>query len=155
MFPSPTLGPRFPRRWFAITACVAFGLFAGCTNFDRTVTPGRDPAALREVFVITNLNDNHGLARRIAAALRARGLRADSGPPTLQPASAEAVVHYQDRWAWDFGDHLVYLRLTLSDPGELQPYATATRQRNIARSTDLELAVPELVAELLAPVAKK
>ncbi|MBC8008801.1 MAG: hypothetical protein H7067_01730 [Burkholderiales bacterium] len=127
----------------------------GCTSVERTVAPGRDPAVLREVFVVTNFNDNHGLARRIAAALREKGLSAEHGPLTLLPKSAEAVVHYQDRWAWDFGEHLVYLQLSLSDPGELRPYATATRSKHIERSTDLAVVVPELVAELLAPVGKK
>ncbi len=128
---------------------------AGCAHLDRTVVAGRDPAALREVFVESNLNDNHGLARRITEALRARGLKAESGPLTLLPESAEAVVNYQDRWAWDFGEHLIYFRLTLSDPGSRQPYATATRSHHVARSTDLDAVVPGLVAELLAPVSKK
>lgn len=128
---------------------------AGCASIDRTVASGRDPGALREVFVETNLNDNRGLARRITEALRARGLKAESGPLTLLPKSAEAVVNYQDRWAWDFGEHMIFFRLTLRDPGLQQPYATATRSRHVARSTDLEAVVPELVAELLAPVVKK
>lgn len=130
-------------------------LVAGCTSLDRTVNAGRDPATLKEVFVAENLNDNHGLARRITAALRASGLRAETGPLTLLPKSAQAVVNYHDRWAWDFGDHMVYLRLTLSDPGELHPYATATRQRNIANSTDLNVAIPELVAELFGPLPER
>ena len=133
-----------------LALALAFTL-AACSSLQRTVTPGRDPAALREVFVATNLNDNHGLGRRLAAAFRARGLRAESGPLTLLPKSAEAVVSYQDRWAWDFGNHMVYLRLSLHDPGELQPFATATRQRNIAKSTNLDEVIPAVVAELLAP----
>ena len=134
---------------------LCLGLLAGCTSLERSVAPGRDPAALREVFVASNLNDNHGLARRIAAALRTRGLRAEAGPMTMMPDSAEAVLNYHDRWAWDFGEHLIHLSLTLSDPGELRPYATATRQRNVARSTNLDEVIPELVAELLAPSAPK
>jgi hypothetical protein len=144
------------RRAFAFPlglVAVLSWAFVGCTSVERTVTTGRDPAALTEVFIATNLNDNHGLARHLTAALRARGLRAEAGPLTLLPKSAQAVVNYEDRWAWDFGNHLVYLRLTLSDPGELHPYATATRQRHIAHSTDLHVVIPALVAELLAPSA--
>ena len=145
---------RLFRVLFLSCFALCLGLFAGCTSLERSVAPGRDPAALHEVFVATNLNDNHGLARRIAAALRARGLRAEAGPLTMLPEGAEAVVHYQDNWAWDFGEHLIHLSLTLSDRGELRPYATATRQRYIARSTNLDEVIPELVAELLAPVPK-
>lgn len=128
---------------------------AGCTSLARTVAPDRDPSALKEVFVATNLNDNHQLARRIAAAIEARGLKAGSGPLTLLPESAQAVVHYQDRWAWDFGEHMVYLQITLSDPGEVRPYATAWRRKNIENSTDLDAVVPAVVAKLLAPVSEK
>ncbi|MCX6939070.1 MAG: hypothetical protein NTU80_14485 [Verrucomicrobia bacterium] len=126
----------------------------GCTSLKRTVKPDRNPAALQEIFVAANLNDNHGVARHLAIALRARGLRASSGPLTMLPASAQAVLSYDDRWSWDFGEHMTYLRLDLHDPGELQPYATATRTRFIARSTNLDLELPPLVAELLAPVKK-
>lgn len=128
---------------------------AACTSLDRSVSPGRDPAALREIFVAVNLNDNHGLARHLVAGLRSRGLRAESGPLTLLPASAEAVLHYDDRWSWDFGEHMTYLRLGLHDPGEVRPYATATRTRFVARSTNLAEALPPLLDELLAPAGKK
>ncbi len=127
-------------------------LFAtGCTHLDRTVHAGRDPAKLEEIFVARNLSDNHRLAERIAAALRARGLRAESGPLTLLPATAAAVLHYEDRWAWDFGEHMTHLRLDLHDPGEKRPYASAWRTRHVANSTDLDAVVAQVVAELLRP----
>lgn len=141
---------RFSRRIFlAIT--VAW-LFAGCTHVERTVTQGRDPAALTEIFVAENLADNHRLAKHIAAALRARGLVAESGPLTMQPGSAQAVLHYEDRWTWDFGEHMTYLRLDLHDPGEKRPYASAYRLRHIANSTDVDAVVKTLVDELLRPL---
>ena len=141
---------RFSLRIFlAIT--VAW-LFAGCTHVERTVTQGRDPATLTEIFVAENLADNHRLAKRIAAALRARGLVAESGPLTMQPGSAQAVLHYEDRWTWDFGEHMTYLRLDLHDPGEKRPYASAYRLRHIANSTDVDAVVRTLVDELLRPL---
>ena len=123
----------------------------GCTHLDRTVAKGRNPAALKEIFVAENLADNHRLARRIAAALRARDLRAESGPLTMMPEKAEAVLHYEDRWTWDFGEHMTYLRLELHDPGEKRPYASASRLRYIANSTDVDAVVKVLVEELLRP----
>jgi hypothetical protein len=132
---------------------LAFSVLAlvGCTHLERTVTPGRDPASLQEIFVARNLADNHRLAERLAAALRARGLRAESGPLTLLPKSAAAVLHYEDRWAWDFGDHMTYLRVDLHDPGEKRPYASAYRLRHVANSTDVDAVVAQVVAELLRP----
>ncbi len=126
-------------------------LLVGCTHVERNVSPGRDPAALREVFVAANLADNHRLAERIAVALRARGLRAESGPLTLLPATAEAVVHYEDRWTWDFGDHMTYLRLDLHDPGQKRPFASAYRLRHVARSTDVDAVISVVADELFKP----
>ena len=137
---------------FFLLSCLGLAL-AGCTHLERSVTPGRDPAALKEVFVARNLSDNHRLAERLATALRARGLRAESGPLTLLPPGAEAVLHYDDRWTWDFGDHMTYLRLDLHDPEQVRPYASAYRTRYIANSTDVDAAVTELLAELLRPAA--
>lgn len=141
----------FLRFFVAVLALLSV---AGCTNLNRTLKPDRNPAELDEIFVATNLNDNHGVSRELATALRARGVRASHGPLTMLPATAQAVLTYDDRWSWDFGEHMTYLRLELHDPGELQSYATATRTRFIARSTNLERELPPLLAELLAPVAK-
>lgn len=139
-----------PRRilFFFATAC----LFAGCTHVERTVTKGRDPAASKEIFVAENLADNHRLAKRIAAALRARGLQSESGPLTMLPETADAVIHYEDRWTWDFGEHMTYLRLDLHDPGEKRPYASAYRLRHIANSTDVDAVVKTLADELIRPL---
>lgn len=105
--------------------------------------------------MVKNLNDNRRLAENLVVALRARGLVAESGHLTLLPPTAEAVLRYEDRWSWDFGEHMTYLRVGLHDPGEVRPYATATRTRFVARSTNLDEALPPLLAELFAPVPKK
>lgn len=130
-------------------------VLTACTSLDRKVEAGRDPAKLKEIFVAVNLSHNHGIARHLVTSLKARGLKVESGPLTLLPKSAEAVLHYDDRWSWDFGEHMTYLRLGLHDPGEVRPYATATRTRFVARSTNLAEALPPLLDELLAPAAKK
>ena len=140
----------FHRRILFVFA-TAF-LFAGCTHVERTVTKGRDPATPKEIFVAENLADNHRLAKRIAAALRARGLQSESGPLTMLPETADAVIHYEDRWTWDFGEHMTYLRLDLHDPGEKRPYASAYRLRHIANSTDVDAVVKTLADELIRPL---
>lgn len=140
-------------RYLLLPALAILGVFAtGCTHLERNVEKGRDPAALREIFVARNLADNHRLAERIASALRARGLRAESGPLTMLPPSAETVLHYEDRWTWDFGDHMTHLRLDLHDPAAKRPYASAYRTRYIANSTDIDAVVAQLAAELLRPL---
>jgi hypothetical protein len=145
------LRSTFLRRIAAFAFATALLVLTGCTSLHRTVATGHDPAALREIFVASNLNDGHRLAEQLASALRARGLRATHGPLTMLPPSAEAVLHYEDRWSWDFGTHLTSLRLDLHQPGEKRPYASAWRTRYIATSTDVPAALADLVAELLRP----
>ena len=138
------------RRVIAVLAPLLLSL-VGCTHIERTVNKGRNPATPQEIFVAENLSDNHRIAGRVAAALRARGLHAESGPLTMMPEKAEAVLHYEDRWTWDFGEHMTYLRLDLHDPEEKRPYASAWRLRYIANSTDVDAVVKTLVEELLRP----
>jgi len=156
---SPAAGPGYCMRFSFDVRSLALRsrfflsilLLAGCTHIERDVSPGRDPSALREIFVAANLADNHRLAERISAALRARGLRAESGPLTMRPVTAEAVLHYEDRWTWDFGEHMTYMRLDLHDPDQRRPYASAYRLRHIARSTDVDAVISAVVAELFRP----
>lgn len=134
-----------------LLACTVLAAATGCTSLKRHVPPDRDTTTVREVFVVTNLNDNHRIAPQLVLSLQALGLRASHGPLTLLPPSADAVLHYDDRWSWDFGEHMTYLRLNLHDPGEVRPYAYATRTKYVANSTDVRSALAELAGELFRP----
>lgn len=101
-------------------------LFGGCASFDASVDRGRSLQGVQRFFVVSNLNDNRALDQQIATALRARGRTAEVGPLTMMPDDAQAVVAFQDHWSWDFGEHLNYLRITVSDPRSPQPYAAVT-----------------------------
>lgn len=145
------MSPLFRRRFIVLLAPLLL-LVAACTHIERTVNKGRNPAALKEIFVAENLDDNHRLAERIAAALRARGVKAEYGPLTMRSGGAEAVLFYEDHWTWDFGDHMTYLRFELHDIGEKRPYASAYRLRHIGNSTDIDAVVKALTVELLRPL---
>ena len=80
------------------------------------VEKGYDLAQTQRFFIIHNPSDNHGLDHQIAAALQARGLKVEIGPLTMMPEATQAVIVYQDRWAWDFGEHLVYLQIEAREP---------------------------------------
>lgn len=132
------------------------GLFAGCvaTRTD-TIEPGRDLRDTRRFFVLRNLKDNHGLDGRIVRALQKRGFEAESGPITLLPASAQAVLMYEDRWAWDFSDHMTYLRISVRDPQAAFPYRSAFYQKHVAFTTQVDEVVDEVLTELLAVQNRK
>ena len=91
-------------------------LLGGCATYDTDVARGRSLAGIKKYFVVSNLNDNHALDHHLAASLRARGFEAEVGPLTMMPDDTQAVVTYQDYWAWDFGDRLTFFRLHVRSP---------------------------------------
>ena len=100
-------------------------LLTGCTAVSSHVDKGRHLAGVRHFFVLSNLNDNHAIDESIVRALKAHGFQAESGPFTMMPDNAQALITYEDRWAWDFSNHMVHLKIAAQDPQALQPYASA------------------------------
>ena len=126
-------------------------MLSGCTAVSNHVDKDRTLhlAACHRFFVLVNLNDNHGIAPSIVRALKARGLEADSGPITMLPDTAQAVIVYDDKWAWDFSSHMVQLTLGAQDPKAVRPFATVSYQKNVALSTQIDDVVNQLVGSLL------
>jgi hypothetical protein len=124
-------------------------LLSGCTSVGTKVDKGRHLAGVRHFFVLSNLNDNHAIDENIVRALQAHGFQAENGPLTMMPESAQVVITYDDRWAWDFSLHLIHLQIAARDPLSVQPFATAFYQKNIALSTEVDTVVSRLVGELL------
>ena len=135
-----------------ILACT---LFAGCASTQTNVTEkGRSLHDVHRFFVLRNLKDNHGIDVRIVRALKARGFEAESGPITLLPASAQAVIMYDDRWAWDFSDHMVFLKLSARDPQAAFPYLSASYLKQVAFTTEVDEVVGQVVGDLLTAGTK-
>jgi hypothetical protein len=124
-------------------------LLGGCASYDASVEGGRSLKEVRRFFVVSNLNDNHALDQRIALALRADGRSAEVGPLTMLPDEAQAVVTYQDHWAWDFREHLVFLKISVRDPAANQPYASVTFSAKVPLREPAGATVNRLVASLL------
>jgi hypothetical protein len=135
------------RIFLVLFACA---LLAGCMSLERKVAAtGRDFKGEKRFFVLRNHKDNHGIEDRIVRALRARGFEVTSGPATLQPDSAQVVIGYDDYWAWDFGEHMVMLKLSARDPQAAFPFVTASYVKQVEFSTDAERVVGQVVDELL------
>ena len=137
-----------PRR-ISLLALVALVL-AGCTAVDTQIERGRSLAGVQRFFVLASPHDSRGLEHRIVAALRARNLVAEAGPRTMMPDDTQAVVSYQERWAWDFGEHLMLLQLSVRDPKSNQSYANGTYAAKIPGRKNPAAIVDELVGRLLA-----
>lgn len=124
-------------------------LLGGCATYDTDVARGRSLAGIKKYFVVSNLNDNHALDHHLAASLRARGFEAEVGPLTMMPDDTQAVVTYQDHWAWDFGDHLTFFRLHVREPHLRQPFATITFTARVPLREKPTVTVDRLIGRLL------
>jgi uncharacterized protein YceK len=130
---------------------IAFALvLGGCASVDGSVDSGRSMKKVQRFFIVSNLNDNRALDRQIAAALRAAGRTAEVGPLTMMPEDTQAVLSFQDHWTWDFGEHLVYLRIDARDPSSPQAYASVTFSARVPLRESYTVTVKRLVDALLA-----
>ena len=129
--------------------CLAL-LLGGCASYDAHVKPGHDLATVQRFFIVTGPNDNHALDHRIAEALQARGCKAEVGPLTMMPDDTQAVIVYQDRWNWDFVEHLVYLQIDVRQPESPQAYATVSFTATVPLREAYALTVSRLVERLFA-----
>ena len=124
-------------------------LLGGCASFNASVDKGRSLQKVQRFFVVSNLNDNHALDRQIAAVLKDRGRSAETGPLTMMPDDTQAVVSFQDNWTWDFGEHLVFLKLTVRDPSAEQAYASVTFSARVPLHEKPAVTIDRLVGALL------
>jgi hypothetical protein len=117
------------------------GLLAGCASYEAEVDRRHSLVGVQRYFVLTNPNDGHALDRQIAAALSSRGYQTDFGPLTMMPDETQAIVSYQDHWTWDFGDHLVYLQISVHDRKTNQIYASVSFSAKVpGRKSPAEIA---------------
>lgn len=124
-------------------------LLGGCASFETSVERDRSLRDVQRVFILSNPTDNRALDQQIARAFKARGRTVEIGPPTMMPDDTQAVVAFQDHWAWDFGEHLVFLKITVRDPFASQPYASVTFSARVPRREPTAATVSRLVDTLL------
>lgn len=126
-------------------------LFSGCASTSSQVTAGVDLTQVKRVWVERRLADNFAVKERLVRALRARGIEAEAGPLTMMPERGiDAVLVYEDRWAWDFRTYMIELNVQLRKATDNQLLASAFtyRQPLSTRSTD---DMVEIVVQRLFP----
>jgi len=121
--------------------------FNGCSSYSAMVTPGTDIGRYRVFFVKENLDDNRGIAARIALSLREHGFQATSGPLTMMPPSTDGVVNFEDQWSWDITTHIVGLMLHVTDAHNKAPVAMASFAGSTSTAS-LDDAIDETVGKL-------
>ena len=125
-------------------------LLGGCASYEAHAERGKSLAGVKRFFILTNLNDNHALDRTLAEALQAHGFTAEIGPRTMMPEDTQAIVSYQDRWAWDFGDHLVFLAIGVQDALSNELIATVSFSATIPLHEPAPTTVRRLVDQLVS-----
>jgi len=121
-------------------------LFAGCSSVStRQVT---DLAPFKHIYVVHRLTDDHHIDELFVRELQSRGHDASSGPLTMMPENADAVLTYEDRWEWDFHSYLIELDIELH---------TARTDKKLAdgryyQPTIKTKAPAEVIHDMLAPL---
>jgi hypothetical protein len=137
------------RSVFSLAIAATLLLATGCASFDANVETSADLSSYRYYFVQSNTNDDHALASSIAAALRSHGLDADHGPLTMMQDTAELIVSYDDRWTWDFKNHMLALRIVIRKAADDKPIASASFYSAASMNTDPQEVVARLVNKIL------
>jgi hypothetical protein len=130
-------------------------LVAGCSSVDTYIEPGHALGSQKRLFVKTNLNDNHALDEKIAAAFRTRGFEVGVGPETMMPPTTQVVVTYYDQWSWDFKYHLTNLAIRLRDAKTQGPLGLSEYVGPAAMTATPEEVIERLVKDLLNPAKAK
>lgn len=115
------------------------------------VEPGRPPAEYQVYFVKSNFHDNRGLDGRIVLWLQSRGFKAEKGPMTMMPASAQALVTYDDHWNWDFTTHLTWMRIEIVDARSDRPVGAATFSGPAALTISVDKVIDRLMTKMFSP----
>ena len=102
----------------------------------------------------SNLDDNHGLDEFIVKSLKAHGRTAETGPLTMMPHDAQALVTFHDAWNWDFKYHMVGLTLAVSDIRSEKPIGEANYSGPAAMMTSPTEVIDRLVDQLLKAPTK-
>src|ERR1035437_9259853 len=101
---------------------VLLALLTGCSSLDTHATAKLGD--YNHLYVEHQLTDNHRIDELIIAELPAHGFDASSGPLTMLPDGVDAIVSYEDRWAWDFKSYLIELRIDVRAHFTAKPLPT-------------------------------
>jgi hypothetical protein len=132
----------------SLLVLVLVALAAGCASHQtRKVV---DLAPFKRIYVVQRLGDDHRLNEFFAAELRAHGHIATTGPRTMLPEDADAVLTYTDRWEWDFKNYLIELNLEVHTARTNKKLADGRYFQPTPKPKPPEQVVRELLASLFA-----
>ncbi|ACB77832.1 hypothetical protein [Opitutus terrae] len=96
-------------------------LLVSCSSVETRRSPGADLSRYQRFYVVHRLNDDRHIDELIVRRLRELGREASAGHLTMMPENTEAIVTYDDVWAWDFKSYLIQLTVYISDARRERP----------------------------------
>jgi hypothetical protein len=90
-------------------------LLAACGHVNTQIDPSAHLTHFNHIFVEHRLADGRGVDQLVVAELQRLGYDASSGPMTMMPDNAEAIVAYNDVWTFDFTTYLYEFDVAVRD----------------------------------------
>lgn len=135
----------------AILLALAAVFLASCTSVWTQRNPQVQLDRLTHFYVERRLADNRKVDEAIVAELRSRGFEASSGPLTMMPDGAQAIVSYHDEWAWDFRYYLMELSVSIRSAHRQQTLASGVYRQPTPISKSPAQVIRTIFDPILAP----
>lgn len=141
------------KRLFA-ASCLALGLasMTGCAvnRAEGHLMADADLSKVKTLYVVHNEADKHDIDKDLKTAFEKRGFVVTNGPAQPTPYAQDAVVTYIDKWMWDITMYLLELQVTVRNPSNSFPLATAdSLHTSLSRKSPAEMA-DEAAASIVA-----
>ena len=134
-------------KFFLGIAFATLALLTGCSSVSsRSVI---DLQNFKHIYVIHRLADDKHIDEMLVQELRRAGHESSSGPLTMLPENADAILTYEDRWEWDFKTYLIELTVEVHTARTEKKLADGHYLQQTPRSKSAAEVVRELVGSLL------
>jgi hypothetical protein len=125
------------------TLCAALAAMTGCASNRATATlmADADLSKVKTLYIVHADADNHAVDQDLKAAFEKRGYAVTTGPALKPPYPQDAVVTYIDKWFWDITMYELELTITMRNPVNDFPLATANSMHtSLTRKSPAEMA---------------
>jgi uncharacterized lipoprotein YmbA len=136
-------------KFFLPLLALFAALLSGCTSASTRQVISLD--AFRHVFVEQRQSDNNRIDQMIVAELQRLGRTASSGPKTMMPEDTDAILTYDDRWAWDFKNYLIELTIEVHTAKTRKKLADGRYHQPTLNPKPAAAVVSELLVPLFGP----
>lgn len=126
---------------------------SGCAVNRSTATlePTANLASIKSIYVAL-APDDWGTRLLIVNKLKTMGYMVDAGVD--KPPNVDAVVRYEEKWMWDITMYMLELTVTIRDPKNDFPFASANSYHTSLTRLSPEKMVDEVINNIFKKEAK-